>query len=130
MTGACKKVQCCLSLVVSYSMTLTLGTDGITLVSALTGAGTPSSCLCFVFRSRGVFSKSVVLSCTMSFYQFVALPPSTVQAMLGQPESAARALEGLLSLQLKLSYLSAMTPTALNDYTHSQVNPVFTPAVG
>lgn len=42
------------------------------------------------------------------------------KAMLGQPESAARALEGLLSLQLKLSYLSAMTPTALNDYTHSQ----------
>lgn len=43
------------------------------------------------------------------------------QAMSRQPESAAATLENLLALQLKLSYLSAMTPSALEEYINSQV---------
>ncbi|CAN0071799.1 unnamed protein product, partial [Ectocarpus fasciculatus] len=42
------------------------------------------------------------------------------KAMLGLPEAAASALESLLCLQLKLSYLSTQTPKALREYTHSR----------
>ncbi|CAN0062116.1 unnamed protein product, partial [Laminaria digitata] len=42
------------------------------------------------------------------------------KAMAGLPEAAAIALESLLCLQLKLSYLSTKTPRALKEYTHSR----------
>lgn len=44
-----------------------------------------------------------------------------LKAMSGFPLEAANALESLLALELKLSYLSAMTPQALKDYTECQV---------
>lgn len=41
--------------------------------------------------------------------------------MSGLPDEAANTLESLLCLQLKLSYLSTKTPTALKEYIHSRV---------